>query len=178
MKIVVITSSVHANGSSDYLASQFIKGAQIKNNEIYHYNAVDHQNNFVKVNKENNPVVQHDDIDYLLHKIKAADLLVMVTPLYYLGMSALLKIIVDRFYDYNHYLKDDKFTIMMATAAGEDFSSLKLHYHQIIDYMRWKDVGTIWDAGALTHPLIDKYGQEAYKLGTRVNSICIKKKKA
>lgn len=165
MNIVVITSSAHNNGASTYLANQFIKGAQTGKNEIYCYNAADHQNNFVKVNEKNDPIIQHDDIDFLLQKIRVADLVVMATPLYYLGMSSLLKTIVDRFYDYNHELKDNKKTIMLATAEGNDFSSLKAHYQQIINYMRWTDAGTIWDGGALTHPSIDKYGQQAYKLG-------------
>lgn len=165
MKIVVITSSAHVDGASNYLADQFIKGAQTGQHEIYHYNAVDHQNDFVMVDEENAAIAQHDDIEQLLQKIMAADLVVMVTPLYYFGMSSLLKTIVDRFYDHNHELKDHKQAMMIATAAGKDFTSLKMHYRQIIDYMRWTDAGTIWDGGVLTHPAIDEYGRQAYQLG-------------
>ena len=53
MKIVVITSSAHVAGASNYLADQFIAGAQASGHEVYRYNAVDHQNNFVMVDEEN-----------------------------------------------------------------------------------------------------------------------------
>lgn len=165
MKIVVITSSAHVNGASDYLASRFVKGARTAGHEIYRYNAVDHQNNFVMVDEKNTAITQHDDIEQLLQKIVRADLLVMVTPLYYFGMSSMLKTIVDRFYDHNHELKGGKRVMMFATAAGNDFSSLQANYRQIVEYMHWQDAGTIWDGGALTHPAIDKYGRQAYELG-------------
>ena len=58
MKIVVITSSAHVNGASDYLADQFVKGAQTGGHEIYRYDAVDHQNNFVMVDEENAAITQ------------------------------------------------------------------------------------------------------------------------
>ncbi len=170
MKIVVITSSAHVNGASTYLADQFIEGATDGYNDIYHYNAVDHQNNFVMVDEDNQAISQHDDIDHLLDKIKAADLMVMVTPLYYFGMSSLLKTIVDRFYDYNNELRGNKQAVMIATGAGSvntAFDSLKIHYKQIIDYMHWIDAGAIWDLKALAHPAIDRYGQEAFKLGQK-----------
>ena len=170
MKIVVITSSAHVNGALDYLADQFVKGAQTGGHEIYHYDAVDHQNNFVMVDEENAAITQHDDIEQLLQKIAQADLVVMVTPLYYFGMSSMLKTIVDRFYDHNHELKDNKQAMMLATAAGDDFSSLKANYRQIINYMRWQDAGTIWDGGAFTHPAIDQYGRQAYELGKELSA--------
>ena len=125
------------------------------------------------VDEDNRSIGQHDDIDHLLGKIKAADLVVMVTPLYYFGMSSLLKTIVDRFYDYNHDLKGNKQAVMIATGAGSvatAFDSLKIHYKQIIDYMRWTDAGTIWDLKALDHPAIDKYGQEAFALGQKFSA--------
>lgn len=42
MKIVVITSSAHVAGASNYLADHFIAGAQASGHEVYRYNAVDH----------------------------------------------------------------------------------------------------------------------------------------
>lgn len=173
MKIVVITSSAHVNGASTYLAGQFMKGAQKAGNDVYHYNAVDHQNNFVMVDEGNQAIHQHDDIAQLLHRVGEADAIVMVTPLYYFGMSSLLKTIVDRFYDYNHELKENKKAVMIATAAGSvdtAFDSLKVHYRQLVDYMRWTDAGAIWDLGALDHPAIDQYGQQAYELGKELNA--------
>ena len=42
-----------------------------------------------------------DDVEGIRRKILAADMLVFVTPLYYYGMSAQLKIMIDRFCAFN-----------------------------------------------------------------------------
>ena len=47
------------------------------------------------------PCVQKDDVEDIRRKILDADMLVFATPLYYYGMSAQLKTMVDRFCAFN-----------------------------------------------------------------------------
>lgn len=173
MKITVITASAHADGASTYLGEQFMKGARENGADIYHYHVADHQNNFVMVDEDNGPIPQHDDLECLLQQIRQSDLLVMVTPVYYYGMSSLLKTVVDRFFDHNQELKGNKKTVLVATAADTDekvFASLKLHYQQIIKYMDWQDAGMVLDPGRLTQPAIKMDGQRAYELGQKLSA--------
>lgn len=51
-----------------------------------------------------NDVVEKEVIPNLL----AADIVVLVSLLYYFDINAQLKTVIDRFYDYNHELKDKK----------------------------------------------------------------------
>lgn len=171
MKIIVISGSAHADGASTYLDDRFIAGAKAAGHQVDRYNVVDHQTNFVMVAENEDPVPQDDDCAQLLTKVTQDDLVVLVTPVYY-AMSSLLKTVVDRFYDINTTLKGmDKQIMMLATAYDPDehvFDSMKINYRQLANYLGWHDAGTVWDHGALTHPAIDQYGQQAYDLGAHL----------
>lgn len=169
MKIIVISGSAHADGASTYLADRFIAGARSAGHQVDRYNVADHQTNFVMVAENEDPILQDDDGAQLLTKVLQADLVVLVTPVYYYAMSSLLKTVIDRFYEINAELKQAAKQVMMfATAYDSDehvFDSMKINYRQLVDYLGWQDAGMIWDHGALTHPAIDHYGQQAYELG-------------
>ena len=45
--------------------------------------------------------MQKDDMEQIKQDILSADMVVFVTPLYYYGMSAQLKILIDRFCAFN-----------------------------------------------------------------------------
>ncbi len=48
----------------------------------------------------NGPCIQKDDISQIQEALLAADMAVFATPVYYFGMSAQLKMVIDRFYSY------------------------------------------------------------------------------
>lgn len=48
------------------------------------------------------------DFKEIIPKLLAADVVVLVSSLYYFDINAQLKTVIDRFYDYNHELKDKK----------------------------------------------------------------------
>ena len=50
------------------------------------------------------PCVQKDDVEDIKEKLLSSDMVVFATPLYYYGMSAQLKTVVDRFCAYNSSL--------------------------------------------------------------------------
>ena len=105
-------------------------------------------------------------------KMLEADLLVLVTPLYYYGMSAQLKIIVDRFYSRTTKLNGKK-SMIMATAwnsADWTMEALKNHYETLVRYMNWNDVGQVWATGCGTRSLVERseFGEQAYKIGAKL----------
>ncbi|MBR0061664.1 MAG: flavodoxin family protein, partial [Selenomonadaceae bacterium] len=155
MKIVVINSSPHSEtqSTSRYLAQKFIEGAKSKGHEIFIFDAANEQTNPCKGCDHcgmDGDCIFNDAIQTkLMPQMLAADLLVLVTPLYYFGMSAQLKIIVDRFYSRTTRLSGKK-SIMMATAwnsADWTMEALKNHYETLVRYMSWQDVGQIWATG-------------------------------
>ena len=175
MKIVVINSSPHSEeqSTSRYLAQKFIDGAKTAGHEIFIFDAA---------NEETNPCqgCDHCGMDgdcifndaiqkKLMPQMLEADLLVLVTPLYYYGMSTQLKTVVDRFYSRTSRLNNKK-SIIMATAwnsADWTMTALKTHYETLVRYMNWQDVGQVWAIGCGYRSLVEnsEFGDVAYKIG-------------
>lgn len=178
MKITVITGSPHKNGTSALLADKFIEGAQKAGHEIFRFNAA-----FEDIHpclgcdrcEMNGPCVHQDAIDKkLMSNLLAADLVVFVTPLYYWGMSAQLKTVIDRFYANNTKLcSSGKKAILMATAYDSTdwtMSSLTHHYQTLMKYLGWEDIGTVLAIGCGSRSLIEnsQFPEQAYQKGFKL----------
>ena len=125
-KIVVITGSPHKNGTTAFMADNFIEETKSKGHEVYCFEAAFEDINpctgcyYCKSN--NGQCLFADSMEYLKPKLKEADVVVFVTPLYYFGMSAQLKGVVDRFYASNNFFSGTKEALLLsACAANEDW---------------------------------------------------------
>lgn len=100
-RIIVILGGGRSNGNTVQLAEAFMKGAT----------EAGHQAELVSLNKLNvngctgcnacryvKPCVQKDDFNSLVPKIKAADLIVFASPLYFWTISSKIKAFIERFY--------------------------------------------------------------------------------
>ena len=90
------------------------------------------------------PCVQKDDMEQFRKEILGADMMVFVTPLYYYGMSAQLKILIDRFCAINSSItrKHMKSALLSAAwnADGWTFDALEAHYKTLVRYLDLDDV--------------------------------------
>ncbi|WP_462392800.1 flavodoxin family protein [Mitsuokella multacida] len=178
MKIVVITSSPHPHDESTsiYLADRFTKGAEQAGHEVFTFDAANSDTHPCRSCDQchmDGPCIWKDDIENtLMPKMLEADLLVLTTPLYYYGMSAQLKTIVDRFYSRTGRLHGKK-SILMATAynsADWTMSALVDHYDTLVRYMEWQDVGKVLGIGCGARSLVEhsKFGDMAEQMGANL----------
>lgn len=103
-------------------------------------------------------------------KLIGADLIVFCTPLYYFGMTAQIKMVIDRFYANNLKLMNDKKAVLLATAADNldwTMSSLEYHYETICKYLGYENKGIILATGCNVRSDIEMtdYPNQAYELG-------------
>ena len=175
MKIVVITSSPHPHNESTsiYLADRFTKGAAQAGHDVFTFDAANSETHPCRGCDQchmDGSCIWKDDIENdLMPKMLEADLLVLTTPLYYFGMSAQLKTIVDRFYSRTGRLHGKK-SILMATAYNRDdwtMSALVDHYDTLVRYMEWQDVGKVLGIGCGSRSLVEhsKFGDMAETMG-------------
>lgn len=174
MKIVVLTGSPRKNGNSAYLAEQFIKGAQEAGHEIFRFDCA-----FQKVEGcmacnhcgMDGPCILNDDFEIVRPHLVVADMVVFATPMYYFGVSAQLKKVIDRFYAINGQIKGARkksaFLMTYANSSSKDAEPMLVHYHTLVDYLGWEDTGTVvasgvWTAGSIKNT---GYGEKAYQLG-------------
>jgi len=174
MNIVVLKGSPNKNGSSNMLAENFIKGATEAGHIVEEIDAA-HANispciGCIRCGYEGECSL-NDDMDIFREKILKADMMVFVTPLYYYGMSAQLKILVDRFCSRNFSIQQKHMKSALLTVAynSDDwtFESLESHYDTLIRYLNLNDCGRVLGYGCGTPSMtkFSKYPNEAYELG-------------
>lgn len=178
MKIVVINSSPHSESQSTsrYLAQKFIEGATSKGHSIFLFDAAKedtHPCQGCDHCRMDGSCVFNDAIETkLMPKMLEADLLVLVTPLYYYGMSTQLKTIVDRFYSRTTKLNGKKSMIMCTAWNDADWTmeALQLHYKTLVRYMNWTDVGQVWAIGCGYRSAVEssEFGEQAFNIGVNL----------
>ena len=87
--------------------------------------------------------VFEDDTNDVVDAVLAADLNVFATPVYWWGMTAQLKVIIDKFYSRSKRLKDlkKKVGVLVIGEAGQDDPQYELIPKQfacICDYLGWE----------------------------------------
>ena len=175
MKIVVINSSPHSEeeSTSRYLAKKFVDGAKSAGHEIFVFDAANEKTNPCRGCDQcgmDGACIFDDAIEEkLMPQMLKADLLVLVTPLYYFGMSAQLKTVVDRFYSRTSKLSGKKSMIISTAWNTADWTMevLKNHYETLVRYMSWEDVGQVWATGYGSRPMVERsqFGDIAFKIG-------------
>lgn len=177
MKILIVKGSPHKNGSSNLIADYFMKGAKENGNTISVFD-VAHSHIHPCLGCDfcgmNGPCCQKDDMDQLKDLIFENDMIVFVTPLYYFGMSAQLKIAIDRFYSFNGALTNKHIKSILISAAWnsakDTMDDLLQHYQTLCRYLHFDNWGTISGLGCGTPDMTLQtiYPQQAYELGKKI----------
>jgi len=175
MKIVVITGSGRARGSSCYLAERFIAGAVDSGNEVYRFDAGLEEVRPCRgcgTCRSTGCCVIKDSYSKLVPKILEADEIVWATPIYYMTMTASLKIIIDRFYqmEISPRFWGKKKYVVLATAWDRDpkvFDILMDTFMAFCKFLKWEKEGEVLAAGIESRSQIinSNYGNMAYELG-------------
>lgn len=120
--------------------------------------------------------VQGDGMAPLIEKILAADVLVLATPLYYYGMTAQLKAVIDRFCSANSDISARRLGAVLLTVAwnADDwtFDALEAHYETLCRYLSMHDSGHVLGYGCGTPGMTraSKHLHEAYDLGASLQA--------
>ena len=121
-KILVITTSLRARSNSDILAERMVAGAKDAGHEV---ELISLKGKTIKycigcfACQKTQKCIQKDDAIEIAEKMKNADTLVFVTPIYYYEMSGQMKTLLDRMNPL--YPSDYKFRkVYMLSVAAED----------------------------------------------------------
>ncbi len=174
MKIIVLAGSPHANGTSNTLVNEFIRGAKDTGKEVEVIDLA-----YIDIHPclgcdacgMNGDCVQKDKGNEILNKILASDALIFASPVYYYHVSSQLKMMIDRFYAKTMKItnKNLKVGVIMTAWNNDDkftFGAIDKYFDTLISYMHFQDAGRIYGKGCGTVAMMPKkYYEEAYKLG-------------
>ncbi len=176
MKIIVLMGSPNRKGSTSILAEEFKRGAEEAGHNVVLIDVCHADVNpciGCTVCGFEGPCVQKDGTETIRAEILSADMVVFATPLYFFGMSAQLKAVVDRFCAYKRNLQRMNLKSALLTVAwyGEEvewtFDALKEHYMTLVRYLHFEDKGTVIGFGCPNPEATrqSRYPQDAYLLG-------------
>ncbi|MBR2737900.1 MAG: flavodoxin family protein [Lachnospiraceae bacterium] len=174
MKIMILMGSPNRKGSTNILVESFVRGAEESGHtceviDVCHAE-IRPCTGCVACGYEG-PCVQKDDVEEIRGKLLASDMVVFATPLYYYGMSAQLKTMVDRFCAFNSSLNSRHLKSALITAAwnADDwtFEALEAHYKTLVRYINFEDRGMVLGYGCGTPQMTarSRYPEQAYRLG-------------
>ena len=174
MNILILQASPNLKGSTALLADEFARGAREAGHAVTRVDVARLQvapcTGCVACGYEG-PCVQHDDMDALRAQILACDALVLATPLYYYGMTAQLKTVIDRFCSANSSITGRRLRSALLTVAWNadswTFDALEAHYDTLVRYLHWRDSGRVlgYGCGSVGMTRTSRYPNEAYQLG-------------
>ncbi|MGI5873486.1 MAG: flavodoxin family protein [Bacillota bacterium] len=177
MKITILMGSPNRKGSTHLLAESFKRGAEEAGHtcEVIDVCRADLHPciGCVRCGYEG-PCAQKDDMEAIRGKLLRSDMVVFATPLYYYGMSAQLKALVDRFCAFNSSLNRRHLkSALLAVAWNADdwtFETLTAHYKTLVRYIRFEDEGMVLGYGCGTPEMTERsgYPEQAYQLGKRL----------
>lgn len=178
MEIVMITGSGRKNGTSNYLADEFAKGAIESGNKVYRFDCSDE-----KVEpcigcgycRKNSGCIHVDSFEKLIPHIILAQVVVFSTPVYYMTMTSQLKAVIDRFYqlELKPGFKNNKKYILLSTAWDKRekvFDVIVNTFDIFCNFLKWNKYGMVLASGMDKREDIENstYGKAAYELGKKL----------
>ena len=175
--VVVLVGSVRKNGNTARLAQSFSEGAAKSTNveivSVADYNV----NPCIGCNscftREGNQCFQDDDMVQIYEKLRNADIVVIASPVYFYGISAKLKAIVDRLHTpMRTTFRIRKLGLLLVGAAELPnlFDPIIMQYQMVLDFFRLESIGTILVRGIKDIGDIEGSSalKEAYELGKSI----------
>lgn len=120
-KMLVLSGSFRKHGNSDLLCDEFVRGATESGNDVEKIFINDRKINFCRgcgVCNTTHKCVQKDDMEEILNKMVAADVIVMATPVYFYTMNGQMKTLIDRTVPRYEEISGKDFYFIVAAADG------------------------------------------------------------
>ena len=199
MNILILSGSPRKGGNTDLLVEAFVKGASPKHQvevvSVHDYKInpcigcnscfarEDHaccqkddmQIVYEKISKagEDHACCQKDDMQIVYDKMAKAEMLVIASPVYFYGLSAQLKAVIDRFHNpIRDTFHIHKMALLLVGAASlpELFDSILTQYELCLKFFKLQDMGRVLVRGAKDKGDV-KSGdslKQAFELGQRI----------
>lgn len=174
MKILLISGSPHKAGTTSVLIKAFSKGAESAGHEVYHFNAGEKEVHpciaCEKCHSAVSACVFRDAFDEIRDMLIEADAVVFASPIYYYGLTAQLKAVIDRFYGIDEQLRTAKKTALLLACGDNTMESAECAaspFYGMVDYLGWEIADVIAAKGCYTAEDVvnTEYPDQAYELG-------------
>ena len=150
MNILILSGSPRKGGNTDLLVEAFVKGASQQHHvevvSVHDYKVNPCMGCNACFKDKANACVQNDDISLIYEKMSRADMLVIASPVYFYGLSAQLKAVIDRFHNtIRDTFRIKKMALLLVGAATlpELFDSILAQYRLCLNFFKLEDAGRV-----------------------------------
>ena len=150
MNILILSGSPRKGGNTDLLVEAFVKGASQKHDvevvSVPEYKVTTCMGCNACFKNEANACVQNDDMSLIYEKMSRADMLVIASPVYFYGLSAQLKAVIDRFHNpirETFHIKKMALLLVGAATLPELFDSILAQYRLCLNFFKLEDAGRV-----------------------------------
>ena len=154
-RIVVLVGSVRRGGNTELLARAFAEGAAAKHDvelvSVADYSIHPCTGCNCCFTSEGNRCIRQDDMVQICEKLRRADTVVVASPVYFYGLSAQLKALIDRLHTpmRNTFPIRRLGLILVGAASLPDlFDPIVLQYRMILRFFGLEDIGMVLVPGA------------------------------
>lgn len=152
--IVVLSASPRLGGNTDILSDSFISGAEQAGHQV------------TKIRVANRSIggcidckhcfqvpgvcSQEDDMTEIYSYLYKADVIVLTTPVYYFGMAAQLKVVIDRLFATFHKSLPISGCVLLSVYGDTNTAVVEpliAHYNCLALNMGWNDLGKVIVSG-------------------------------
>ena len=175
MKITVISGSPRKNGTSNYMANEFIRGAKENGHEIFTFDSAHSDvKNCIACQScamGSKPCIYKDDFVELKENILNSDVIVFVTPIYYFGMTSTIKKVIDRFYSIDSKLREKQNKAILISVQHSPVEAVKealnQQYNAVLNWLNIENAGILNAVGIESVEQLKQtlYPNQAYELG-------------
>ena len=150
MNILILSGSPRRGGNTELLVEAFVKGASQKHHvevvSVHDYKVNPCMGCNACFKNENNACIQKDDMCLIYDKMAVADMLVIASPVYFYGLSAQLKAVIDRFHNPirdTYHIKKTALLLVGAASLPELFDGILAQYRLCLNFFKLEDAGRV-----------------------------------
>ncbi len=153
-KVLILSGSSRKNGNTQLMAEAFAMECRETGNDVELIQLYEKSVNPCLAcdycSDNGGTCIQNDDMYAIAEFLKTFDTLVFATPVYYGGIPAKLKAVIDRFYALGSKNMAVKNCYLLAVAGRENASAADtvIHYYEYLtDFMGWNNCGEVCAIG-------------------------------
>ena len=150
MNILILAGSPRKGGNTELLVEAFVKGASQKHHvevvSVHDYKVNPCMGCNACFRNKSNSCVQKDDMPLIYEKMAVADMLVIASPVYFYGLSAQLKAVIDRFHNPirdTFHIKKTALLLVGAASLPELFDGILAQYRLCLNFFKLEDAGRV-----------------------------------
>lgn len=180
-KNLVLTASPRKNGNTSKMADAFTRGAEAAGHSVVRFDAAFHNirgcNACNACWSKGNACVMDDDFNALAELLETCDVLLISTPLYWLGFPAQVKSAIDKLYAYGGSggprplaIKESYLFVCGEDPTQEQYQPILQTYRTSAKFLGWEDRGILQIGGLEASGGIEASGvlEQAEEMGRNV----------